>query len=289
MENARAPRHTPHMQDDVPFAVRRLDTIEKATAIFSSDSCFLAGWLEGSLADGSADSFSDIDLYLCAAEGAWDEVWANRRDLIGRVAPILAAADVMGVFGIGCLLEGPVKLDVFFERENTLASKQRVAVKRLWGGDEIFARLRIGDDLGDASIARTLESTVLGFLQGATWPVRLLARGQRSTFLFGEMMLIENGLVPLMLLEKDRRAFHRNMFTRAKMLAPQQQAEYARLMDRVVAAVREGDRDAMRAVHLEISQMLYRLGRAAFERYGLVFPPAVEDQMLSFYNREWPA
>jgi hypothetical protein len=288
MENPRATRHTLLMKDDVPFAIRRAETIEKASKIFSGDSRFLAGWLEGSLADGSADSFSDIDLYLCVADGAWDEVWPNRRDLIGRVAPILAAADVMGVSGIGCLLEGPVKLDVFFERENMLASKQRIAVKRLWGAEEIFARLRVGDDLGDAAIARALEYAVMGFLQGATWPVRLLARGQRHTFLMGEMMLIESGIVPLMLLEKDRRAFHRNMFTRAKMLAPEQHAHYARLMDRVTAAVSENDREGMRAVHLEISQTLYRLGRAAFERYGLEFPARVEEEMEAFYNREWP-
>jgi hypothetical protein len=276
------------MNDEVPFAIRRAETIEKASEIFSRDPRFLAGWLEGSLADGSADSFSDIDFYLCVADGAWDEIWPNRRELIARVAPILAAADVMGVFGIGCLLDGPVKLDVFFERENMLASKQRVAVKRLWGSDEIFAGLRIGDDLGDAAIARTLEYTVLGFLQGATWPVRLLARGQRNTLLFSEMMLIENGIVPLMLLERDRRAFHRNMFTRAKMLAPEQHVEYTRLMERVTAAVSDNDRDGMLAVHLEISQMLYRLARAAFERYGLAFPPRVEAEMEAFYQREWP-
>jgi len=49
------------MSADVPFAIRRSETIEKAIAIFSADSRFLAGWLEGSLADNSADSFSDID------------------------------------------------------------------------------------------------------------------------------------------------------------------------------------------------------------------------------------
>ncbi len=276
------------MSDDVPFAIRRGQTIDKAIAIFSSDARFLAGWLEGSLADGSADSFSDIDLYLCVAEDAWDQVWPNRRDLIERVAPILAAADVMGVFGIGCLLSGPVKLDVFFERESTLAAKQRIAVKRLWGPEEIFARLRIGDDLGDAAIARTLEYNVLGFLQGATWPVRMLARGQRHTFLYGGMILIETGIVPLMLLEKDRRAFHRNMFTRAKMLAPAQHAEYLRLIDKLTSAVAAADSDAMREAHIEIFQTLCRLGRIAFERYGLTFPPRVEEAIVSFSNREWP-
>jgi len=277
------------MKDEVPFAARRRDTIEKAIAVFSADQRFLAGWLEGSLADGSADSFSDVDLYLCVAESAWNEIWPNRRDQIERVAPILAAADVMGVFGIACLLEGPVKLDVFFERESTLTAKQRVAVKRLWGSDEIFWRLRIGDDLGDAAIARALEYTVLGFLQGATWPVRLLARGQHRTFLYSEILVIETGIVPLMLLEKDRRAFHRNMFTRSKLLAPEQQAECAELIDRVMTAVNAADREAMRAIHLEIHRKLCRLGRAAFERYGLAFPPRVEDEMAAFYNREWPA
>jgi hypothetical protein len=275
--------------DDVPFAIRRTETIEKAVAIFSRDPRFPAGWLEGSLADGSADSFSDIDLYLCVTEGAWDQVWPKRRDLIEHVAPILAAADVMGVFGIGCLLAGPVKLDVFFERESTLAAKQRVAVKRLWGPEEIFARLRIGDDLGDAAIARVLEYNVMGFLQGATWPVRMLARGQRQTFLFSGLFVIENGIVPLMLLEKDRRAFHRNMFTRAKMLAPHQHAEYVRLTDALAKAVGANDLIAMRTIQIEILQTLCRLSRPAFARYGLTFPRRVEEETVAFFNREWPS
>src|SRR5579862_2146261 len=277
------------MNDDVPFAVRRRETIEKASAIFSADPRIRAGWLEGSLADGSADPFSDIDLYLCVAEAAWDEVWPKRREFIGRVHPILAAADVMGVFGIGCLLEGPVKLDVFFERESTLAGKQRVAVKRLWGPEEIFSKLRIGDDLGDEAIRRALEFNIVGFLQVATWPVRILARRQRETFYYNEILLIETGLVPLMLLEHDRRAFHRNMFTRAKRLAPAQHAEYVRLMDYVRTAIATNDREAILAMHLEIFRTMCTLARAAFERYGLTFPPRVEEEMIAFYESEWPA
>src|SRR5437868_15099243 len=98
MEKGREARNTCRMNDGVPFAVRRRETVQKAVELFSADPRFHAGWLEGSLADGTADSFSDIDLYLCVADGAWDHVWPARRDLISRVAPILAAADVMGVF-----------------------------------------------------------------------------------------------------------------------------------------------------------------------------------------------
>ena len=182
----------------------------------------------------------------------------------------------MGVFGVGCLIEGPVKLDVFFERESGLAGRPRIAVKRLWGAEEIFERLNVGDDLGDAAIKHALEFNVLGFLQGATWPVRMLARGQVNTFLFNEILLVETGIVPLMLLEKDRRAFHRNMFTRAKLLPPDQRAECARLVDRIETSVRNADRLAMLDVHIEIFRKICALARAAFERYGLEFPARIE-------------
>jgi hypothetical protein len=276
------------MSDDVPFARRRGKLIDRAVAVLSADARFPAGWLEGSLADGSGDSYSDIDLHLCVVENAWDEVWNGRRGVIERVAPILACLDVMGVFGVGCLIEGPVKVDVFFEREGGLASRPRIAVKQLWGAAEIYERFRIGDDLGDAAIRRALELNVLGFLQGATWPVRILARGQTNTFLFNEILLVETAIVPLMLLETDRRAFHRNMFTRAKLLRPERRDECARLVERIETSVRDADRDAMRDVHIEIFRKICHLGGAAFARYGLEFPPRVEDEMIEFYKREWP-
>ncbi len=152
-------------------------------------------------------------------------------------------------FGVGCLIEGPVKLDVFFEREGGLASRPRIAVKRLWGAPEIYERFKIGDDLGDAAIKHALESNVLGFLQGATWPVRILARGQINTFLFNEILLVETAIVPLMLLETDRRAFHRNMFTRAKLLPPEsaRRMRAAGRSNRNVGAQRRSRRDARRA------------------------------------------
>ena len=276
------------MNDDVPFAVRRGELIDRAVAIFSADARFPAGWLEGSLADDSADSYSDIDLHLCVVESAWDEVWNGRRGVIERIAPILASLDIMGVFGVGCLIEGPVKLDVFFEREGGVASRPRIAVKRLWGAPEIYQRFKIGDDLGDPAIRHALESSVLGFLQGATWPVRLLARGQIKTFLFCEILLVETGVIPLMLLETDRRAFHRNMFTRAKLLPADQREECSRLIDRIETSVRNGDRIAMRDLHIEIHRKICKLARAAFERYRLEFPSRVEAEMVAFYQREWP-
>lgn len=276
------------MIDQPPFAIRRTALIDRAVALLSVDSRFPAGWLEGSLADGSGDDYSDIDLHLCIADDAWDEVWKQRREIIETIAPILVSTDIMGTFAVALLMQGPVKLDVFYERIGNIPHPSRVAVKRLWGGDEIYNQLKMGDDLGDFQIVRALEYNVLGFLQGATWPVRMLARGQIETFLYGEIMLIETGIVPLMLLERDRRTFHRNMFTRAKMLNEQERREYARLIDQIKSATDRNDRAAMRDTHIEIHRELCSLARAAFNQYNLQFPPRVEDEMIAFYNREWP-
>ena len=161
-------------------------------------------------------------------------------------------------------------------------------MKRLWGAPEIYERFKIGDDLGDAAIKHALQLNVLGFLQGATWPVRILARGQINTFLYCEILLVETAIIPLMLLETDRRALHRNMFTRAKLIAPAQREECARLVERIETSVRNSDRIAMRDTHIEIHRRICELARTAFARYGLEFPPRVENEMVAFYRREWP-
>jgi hypothetical protein len=273
---------------EVPFAARRRRTIDRATEILSADPRFVAGWLEGSLADGSADPYSDIDLYLCIEDDAWQQAWNDRRAIVGSIAPIAACLEIRGVFGIGCLLEGPVKLDVFFEKAGAADARTRPAVKRLWGPDAIFARLKVGDQPDDAATRYALETLVLGFLQGGTWPVRMLAREQVNTFLFNEILLIETGIVPLMLLERDRRALARNMFTRARLLTAAQSSECAALVDRITVAVRGGDRAAMLDTHLEIFRRICTLARAAFDRFGMEFPPRAEEVLVDFFNREWP-
>jgi hypothetical protein len=161
-------------------------------------------------------------------------------------------------------------------------------VKWLWGPDDLRAQLKVGDELNEQAVAHALETNILGFLQGATWPVRLLARGQIETFFYGEILLVETAIVPLMLLERDPRTFHRNMFVRAKMLNQHEHRRYAALIDQIKAAVDANNRAAMRDVHIEIFREICHLARPAFARYHLEFPPRVEAEMVAFYQREWP-
>ena len=71
-------------------------------------------------------------------------------------------------------------------------------------------------------------------------------------------------------------------------LNEQEHREYARLIDQIKSATDRKDRAAMRDTHIEIHRELCSLARAAFNQYNLQFPPRVEDEMIAFYNREWP-
>lgn len=276
------------MDDKIEFAERRDRLIDRAVTVYSADPRFKAGWLEGSLADGSADTHSDIDLHLCVADDFFHEAWTNRRSIVEQVAPILAALDIPAIYEVACLVEGPMKLDVLFEAQGAMGGRPRIAVTRLWGPDELFARFKFVTDYGDDAIKFALQTNILGFLQGATWPVRILARGQTGTFLYNEILLVETAIVPLMALETDRRTFHRNMFTRMRALSADQVRECRRLTERIVAAVQSGDALATRDLHIEIHHRICTLARTAFERFGLEFPPRVEEEMARFYEREWP-
>jgi len=117
------------MTEPVPFAVRRSELLDRAVAILSTDARFPAGWLEGSLADGIGDSYSHIDLHLCVADKAWEGAWPARRAVIEQIAAILASLDIPHIFEIACLLEGPLKLDVIFEKQSSIAARPRITVK----------------------------------------------------------------------------------------------------------------------------------------------------------------
>ena len=91
-----------------------------------------------------------------------------------------------------------------------------------------------------------------------------------------------------MLLTRNRRTFHRNTFTRAKMLNEQEHRQYVRLIERITAAVHSNDRVAMRGLHIETFREICRLARQQFAIYNLNFPPRVEQELVTFFSREWP-
>ena len=73
-----------------PFESAREATLSALTELAKAESRIAALWLQGSLAAGGADPFSDIDAYLAIRDDDYDAVWGDREGLLTRLGGALA-------------------------------------------------------------------------------------------------------------------------------------------------------------------------------------------------------
>lgn len=267
-----------------PIAVRHEAVIGRLTEAARADARVVAAWLQGSRSDGSDDAFSDIDFYVAVedeAHGAFDKL-----AFIEQAAPVLVHADLLGGYGVVCLLEGPVKLDFIAEKASASPHIPRPAVEVLV--DKTGIEFKTGWEPSREEVARQVDSTIRTTLQGASWPVRLLRRGQWMTQAYSELTLIHSVIVPLMLVQHDMRAFHRNPMTRERLLTDDERAEVDSLAQDVLTALAARSPQGSLDAHLRIADAIGRAGRAACAAFGLEFPEDAEAEARSFFEREWP-
>jgi hypothetical protein len=270
--------------DPEPIAARHEAVLERLRQLACDDPRVVAAWLQGSRADGSDDAFSDIDFYIAVSDDAHDAF--DKLAFVSQAALPLVHTGLPGLNALVCLLEGPVKLDFLVERASTAAAVERPAARMLV--NKAGLGLRTGWEPDDAGIARQIDQSLRTTFQGATWPVRLLRRRQWTTHAFSELTLIHSLIVPLMLVQHDRRAFHRNQMTRERLLTADERARVDRVAQEVLSALASHSLSEAYSAHVRIVELMGRVGREACAAYGLEFPEAAEREALRFYEREWP-
>jgi predicted nucleotidyltransferase len=65
---------------------RQKAIIDRLCRLLKEDDRVLATWLVGSLAQGSGDRFSDIDMYIVPSNAAYDAVYNEREDIARSLA-----------------------------------------------------------------------------------------------------------------------------------------------------------------------------------------------------------
>ena len=269
-----------------PIEARHEAVLEKLIEVAEADDRVVAAWLQGSRADGSADPFSDIDFYVAISDEAYDSF--DRLEFIEQATEVLVHAELPGNLGIVCLAQGPVKLDLLVEKASTVGQTKRPAAKMLVDKDNVESKLVTGWTPTREDVANGVDQLLRMTFQGASWPIRLLRRGQWMTHTYSEMTLIHNVIVPLMLAPSDPRVFQRNPMTRERLLPEAEREEIDTLASDVLTALASRSFEKAYSVHLRITDMLGKAGRTACEAFGLEFPEAAEQEALRFYEREWP-
>jgi predicted nucleotidyltransferase len=273
------------------MVVRRDAVLARLVELAKIDLRIAAVWLQGSLARGDEDPYSDIDAYLAIDDEDFAEMWNGRAQLLAKLARPLAWCDATspGLKAVHALLEGGVKLDLFFEPLSQLEQTQRPAVRVLHDAEGCSPRLLTGFEAPTEAIAYIVGIIIKMTRQGATWPLRLLHRGQWSTLAMMEVDLINAQLAQLMALQIDPAHFYMNPFSLYRLLNGAQQAELDRLTHRVLVATAHRDATELKDVHLEVYDALVREGRAACAALGAPYPldAADERDLRTLLEREW--
>ena len=115
------------------FEQARDETLAALTRLAEADPRVEALWLQGSLATGKADPFSDVDAYLAVEDASFDEVWAGRGALLAQIGGALAWSDATtpGLTAVHALMLGGARLDLFFEKASASPGSPRPVAKPL--------------------------------------------------------------------------------------------------------------------------------------------------------------
>lgn len=278
------------MQDS-DFVRERDQTLAALTAFAERDPRIEGLWLQGSLARGDADPLSDIDANLVVSDAALAGVFAEREAIVSGLRPILAWSDgtTPGLKCVHALLEGGVRLDLYFDAASTVGEPRPIAQIKV-DKTGLATRLNIDWRPPVAYIGRVLEVILRMTRQGGTWPLRALRRGQWSTFAMIELDLINAQVAQLMALQLDPANFHQNPFSLSRRLTAGHRATLDLLTGEVLAGVAARDVRALLVTHLKILDALVVEGRAACAVLGVTYPitEAGDAKLRAFLEQAWP-
>ena len=277
---------------DHPFETARAAALAALTEVARADPRIEALWLQGSLATGAADPFSDIDAYLAVADAAFDELWGERAALLDRLGGALAwsPATTPGLTAVHALMTGGARLDLFLEKASTAPDMPRPLAKTLVDKTGLTARLKLNWEAPVPVVGRIVQTIIQMTRQGATWPLRVLGRGQWSTLAMMELDLINAQLAQLMAVRHDPANFYKNVFSAPMLLTAPERELLAELTADALAALAARDAAALKLVHLRVLDALVAEGRAACAALGVDYPVTDEGEreVRALLEQSWP-
>ena len=116
--------------------------IESARAVLERDARVVAAWVGGSIAAGTADRWSDVDLRLAVAESDLPTVIAAIPETLAAIHPVLGwySRLVRGDHLVVVTFEGPLRADLEITTSAALRGPRREAVAPLIDPDGQIAR-----------------------------------------------------------------------------------------------------------------------------------------------------
>jgi predicted nucleotidyltransferase len=268
--------------------------IREASKALEADPRIRACWLEGSFATGTADPWSDVDLHVAVTESGWDDIIAERFALIGRIRPVLGFVEATMPWGVRLVsanVSGPVRLDLFIERQSHLESApRREQPVVLFDKAGLSGKLRANWNT-EALLRLQLTQLVQTFFFGSAWPVRLSGREEWGTLLMNALWIVYEFLVPAILIQEGSDNFFRPRYHNERHLSPERRRQVDLLVGEIRASfegIATGRLNQARVakVHEQLAGAIWLELRRACELHGVKYPSDAEREMQEYYLRE---
>jgi predicted nucleotidyltransferase len=272
--------------------------IDRILDVFERDQRVLAVWLEGSLAQGDGDAYSDVDVHVAVPDEGFEEFVADDDALLARLGEVISYVPVP-VPGAKLLpatvasRTGPVRVDLMVEQRSRIASAPRrhdVGARFLLDRDGI-EQARAGAPGASFDAAGYLRGIMRTYFFGALWPWRMVGRRDWTALLWNDSTVIQQFVVPSMLIADGSPEFHRELTTRPRFLRDARRRELEALQGELVrafAGIGSGDPDlgALAAFHARMIALAHRSFREACATTGVEYPAAAAAHYHAFYERE---
>lgn len=243
-----------------------------------SDGRILAVWLEGSLAKGAADRYSDIDIHLLVAEEDKEAFQEVLEPWLSDVQSLVLFKDTFSGQMVTCITTGGLRLDVWLHAGNTIfleRSKVRVlsATERCIQFKETY-RDEEPNDVSSALMQHFNEFwRVLSILPTVLGREECIAGFMGTTFAvmsLTEVLIIGNRN------QRDRGVKNINAFVPQTL---REEIETALTMSGV-------NRESIAKAHLRLTAIMQRHGPDIAKQHGVLYPLALEKAVLNYIFRE---
>lgn len=251
-------------------------------AVCEDDGRIRALWLSGSLARGTADGGSDLDILLAIRDGDFDEFAAGWRDWLASITPTLLARELPFAPGsFSSTTTGCERLDVVCEPAGKLAESKFRYRRVVFDRDGLDATVPAPEPMPGPDTGRLRRLVEEFFRIEAISPPML---NQRRDYL-----LVADGVHLMQRMLYD--VFVECNQPQPPMGVKQWSTRLTLGQRQILTAlpVPSPERDSIIAAHRAVVHAMRTAGRAAVTACGCQWPAELDDGVQRFVDRELPA
>ena len=243
-----------------------------------SDERILAVWLEGSLAKGTADRYSDIDIHLLVAEKNQETFQNELESWLSDVQRLVLFRETFPGQMITCITTTSLRLDVWLHAGNTI-SLEHTKVHVLSAAEGCIQLKEACGNKKPTDVSTALKQhfnefwRVLAILPTVLGREEHIAGFMGTTFVvmaLTEVLIIGSGD------QRDRGVKNINAFVPRAL---REEVETALTMQSI-------NRESIARAHLRLTAIMQRYGPDIAKQQGTTYPFALEETVLNYLSRE---